>query len=135
MSKQARLGLVAVLAMPLLLLLLMSSPVHAQLDPVTWSESIQLDAAPGPDDIKVGADDNAPDPIPGLVTGPGYSLTGSISFTSPGPPNMTATVTADYQDGDLIDLAVIEFAAGYWALGRTPVEDATWGTIKKLYRQ
>jgi hypothetical protein len=104
MLKQIGLGLVSLLGVPLLVLLLMSAPAQAQLDPVTWSESMQLDAAPGPDDNKVGPDGNAPDPISGSISGSDYSLTGSISFTSPGAPNMTATIAADYQGGDLIDL-------------------------------
>jgi hypothetical protein len=29
----------------------------------------------------------------------------------------------------------IEFANGYWALGSIPVQDTTWGKIKRLYQQ
>jgi len=78
--------------------------VHAQLEGVTWSESIQLDAAPGPDDYKTGTDDDAPEAISGLVSGTGYSIAAGFTFTSPAAPNITATISSSYQGGDLIAL-------------------------------
>ncbi len=34
------------------------------------------------------------------------------------------------QDNEIFD---VEYSAGFWALGGTPVEPKTWGELKSLY--
>ena len=87
LTKQVTLRRVSLLGVSLLSLLLISSPVSAQLMDVEWNESYQLFSAPGPDDNMVGADNKVPEPISGMINGADFSLSSSISFASPGAPN------------------------------------------------
>ena len=73
-------------------------PAGAQLADVTWVESafVNADAA---NDGQAGSDDAMPEPQNAALGGTGYTISGSVSFTSPGPPNATSAISGGYQSG------------------------------------
>jgi hypothetical protein len=89
-----RLGLSAVV----LLALLVPAMGSAQLSDAVWSEAVSLNADLDGND-GTGIDPFVFEPQSTSLSGSSYSIDGSISFASPGPPNATATISASYQSG------------------------------------
>ena len=80
-------------------LMFVVSPALGQLTNVQWNESLNLDAVPDENDNQVGISSSTPEPLSGSLSGPGYSLSGSVSFASPGAPNATSQVSGSYSSG------------------------------------
>jgi hypothetical protein len=85
-------------AVVLLSLLLVPTTGSAQLSDVVWSETAYVHAD-NTSDEKAGVDTDAPEPLSAMLTGSSYSIDGSVSFASPGPPNSTTTMNASYVSG------------------------------------
>jgi len=81
-----------------LALIVATSPSWAQLSSVGWNEALSLSTNLG-QESHVGSDSALPEPQNGTLSGRGYSLSGSISFVSPGSPNTTVSIDANYQSG------------------------------------
>ena len=71
----------------------------AQLNITSWEESLSFDLAPDSSYYETGETNVVPEPLSASFDGLTYSYSGSISFTSPGTPNVTCEVSGDYQTG------------------------------------
>ena len=76
-----------------------ASPSLGQLTNVQWVESLSLDAVPDDNSFQTGVSSSTPEPLANSLSGSGYSISGSVTFASPGAPNATSHVVASYQSG------------------------------------
>jgi len=87
-----------ILVLFLFVFTLAALPAGAQLVDVSWIESafVNADAAT---DGQAGSDNLMPEDQNAALSASGYSISGSVSFMSPGAPNATSTITGSYTSG------------------------------------